>query len=392
MIHRFAQSLIGALAEQFPAVLIVGAWQCGKTTLARHFLKGTYFDLEKPSDYQVFAGDVELALARLAEPLILDEAQAVPQLFSVLRSVIDERRDQAGRFYLLGSVSPTLVRQVSESLAGRVGIVELTPFLYPEVAGSDLELADYWLRGGYPDACREADEQRRVRWQEQYVQALVERDLAGYGLKASPFEMRRFLGMLAHVHGGLLNASELGRSLGINYHTVGNYLDILEGHFLIRRLRPWSANLGKRLVKTPKVYVRDSGLLHYLLGVRNDRDLLESPRRGASWEGCLVEQIIALEKLRHVGSQFWFYRTQAGAEIDLVIERGGQRLGYEFKCTSSVSRSDASGLRVGLADGVVTTGLVVYFGTRRYPLEDRIEAVPAEALLREESEPLRSSV
>jgi predicted AAA+ superfamily ATPase len=391
MIYRLAQVLVAALAQQFPAVLIVGARQCGKTTLAKHFLHGTYFDLERPSDYQVFGGDVELALSRLSEPLILDEAQAVPQLFSVLRSIIDQKRGQAGRFYLLGSVNPALVRQVSEGLAGRVGIVELTPFLYPEVAGGDLDLGGYWLRGGYPDACLEADEQRRVRWQEQYVQALVERDLARYGIKASPFEMRRFLGMLAHVHGGLLSASELGRSLGINYHTVGNYLNLLEGHFLIRRLAPWSANLGKRLVKTPKVYVRDSGLLHYLLGIRNDRDLLESPRRGASWEGCLVEQVIALERLRHVGSQFWFYRTHAGAEIDLLIERRGRRIGFEFKCASSVSRSDAAGLKAGLNDGVITEGMVVYFGMHRYPLDNRIEAVPAETLLMESSEPLRSS-
>jgi hypothetical protein len=391
MIRRIAQVLVTTLARQFPTVLIVGARQCGKTTLAKHFLQGTYFDLEKPSDYQVFAGDIELALSRLGEPLILDEAQAVPQLFSVLRSIIDQKRGQTGRFYLLGSVNPALVRQVSESLAGRIGVVELTPFLYPEVAGGDLDLGSYWLRGGYPDACREADEQRRVRWQEQYVQALVERDLARYGVKASPFEMRRFLGMLAHVHGGLLNASELGRSLGISYHTVGNYLDLLEGHFLIRRLAPWSANLGKRLVKTPKLYVRDSGLLHYLLGIRNDRDLLESPRRGASWEGCLVEQVIALEKLSHVGSQFWFYRTHAGAEIDLLIERGGRRIGFEFKCASSVNRSDAAGLKAGLTDGIITEGAVVYFGTHRYPLDKRIEAVPAEALLMDNSESLRSS-
>jgi predicted AAA+ superfamily ATPase len=391
MIRRFAISLVAALARQFSAVLIVGARQCGKTTLAKHFLQGAYFDLEKPSDYQVFAGDIELALSRLGEPLILDEAQTIPQLFSVLRSIIDQKRGQAGRFYLLGSVNPALARHVSESLAGRVGIVELTPFLYPEVAADNLELGSYWLRGGYPDACREADEQRRVRWQEQYVQALVERDLARSGVKASPFEMRRFLGMLAHVHGGLLNASELGRSLGISYHTVGSYLDILEGHFLIRRLQPWFANLGKRLVKTPKVYVRDSGLLHYLLGIRNDRDLLESPRRGASWEGCLVEQVIALEKLNHVGSQFWFYRTHAGAEIDLLIERGGQRIGFEFKCASSVSRSDAAGLKAGLTDGIITEGAVVYFGTRRYPLDNRIEAVPAEELLMKDAESLRAS-
>jgi predicted AAA+ superfamily ATPase len=381
MVPRLAQSLVEKLAAQFPAVLILGPRQCGKTTLARHFLHGTYFDLEKPSDYQVFAGDVELALSRFEEPLILDEAQVIPQLFSVLRSVIDQERDRTGRFYLLGSVNPALVRQVSESLAGRVGVVELTPFLYKEVAGPDLDLNSYWLQGGYPDACLQPDDEKRVRWHEQYVQALVERDLARHGLTTSPHEMRRFLGMLAHVHGGLLNASELGRSLGVTHHTIMTHLDVLEGHFLIRRLQPWFANLGKRLVKSPKIYLRDSGVLHYLLGIRSDRDLLQSPRRGASWEGCMTEQIIALERLRHAGSQFWFYRTHGGAEIDLLVERGGQRIGYEFKCTLSVGRSDASGLRAGLNDGIITQGNVVYLGARQYPLEDRIEVLPAEALL-----------
>lgn len=315
--------------------------------------------------------------------MVLDEAQRIPELFSVLRSFIDQERNRTGRFYLLGSVSPALVRHVSDSLAGRVAIAELTPFLYPEVADRIADLGDYWLRGGYPDACMEVDAERWLRWHEQYVQALVERDIAGYGLRTSPFEMRRFLGMLAHLHGGLLNASDLGRSLGVTYHTVGHYLDILEGHFLIRRLQPWAANLGKRLVKTPKIYVRDSGLLHYLLGIRSERDLLQSPRRGASWEGCLVEQLIALEKLHHAASQFWFYRTRTGIEIDLIVERGGRRMGYEFKCTASVSQSDASGLIAGLADGVITEGFVVYFGARRYPLVAGIEALPATILLAE---------
>jgi predicted AAA+ superfamily ATPase len=383
MIPRAARSLVAALAAQFPAVLVLGPRQCGKTTLARHFIEGTYFDLERPSDYQVFAADVELALSRIAGPLVLDEAQRIPGLFSVLRSFIDQERNRTGRFYLLGSVNPALVRQVSESLAGRVAIAELTPFLYPEVADRVADLGEYWLRGGYPDACLEADAERWLRWHEQYVQALVERDLAGYGLRTSPFEMRRFLGMLAHLHGGLLNASDLGRSLGVTYHTVGHYLDLLEGHFLVRRLQPWAANLGKRLVRTPKVYVRDSGLLHYLLGIRSERDLLQSPRRGASWEGCLVEQLIALEKLHHAGSQFWFYRTRTGVEIDLIVERGGRRTGYEFKCAASVNPSDASGLVAGLADGVITEGLVVYFGTRRYPLVAGVEALPATTLLAE---------
>jgi predicted AAA+ superfamily ATPase len=368
-------------AGQFPAVLILGPRQCGKTTLARQKVEGSYFDLEKPSDYNVFADDPELAIRQLPGVMILDEAQQLPRLFSVLRAVIDEDRGRNGRFYLLGSVNPSLIRQVSESLAGRVGMLELTPFLYAEVAGTIDSLETYWLRGGYPDACLESDADRRSTWHEQYLQALVQRDLAGFGLKASPQEMRRFLGMIAHVHGCLLNASELGRSMGVTYHTVGNHLDILEGHFLVRRLQPWHANRGKRLVKSPKVYLRDSGLLHALLGIRSARDLLESPLRGASWEGMLIENLIAREKISHIGSQFWFYRTQAGAEIDLIIDRGRERIGYEFKCSLSVSRSDSTGLRIGLEDGIITQANVVYAGERPYQIDDKIAVLPASSLL-----------
>jgi uncharacterized protein len=281
MINRIAQDKIALMASEFPAVLILGPRQCGKTTIAGTVLNGNYFDLERPSDYEVFSADPELALARFETPLILDEAQELPTLFSILRSVIDENRMQNGRFYLLGSVNPALVRQVSESLAGRVGMVELTPFLYAEIANRlDGRLDVNWLRGGFPEVALLEDDRRRTRWLEQYLQSLVQRDLAGYGLKTSPQEMRRFMGMLAHIHGGLLNASELGRSLGVTYHTIGNHLDILEGHFLIRRLQPWHSNMGKRLVKSPKLYVRDSGLLHYLLGIRSEEDLFVSPEEG----------------------------------------------------------------------------------------------------------------
>ena len=383
MIARLAHQLIQESARQFPVVLILGPRQCGITTLLKNLFKENYFDLEKPSDYQVFASDPELAFNQLPEPLILDEAQTLPEIFSVLRSIIDEQRHLKGRFYLLGSVNPNLVRQVSESLAGRIGTVELTPFLYPEIITKDLSLEELWLSGGYPDALLESGPDPRTRWLEQYIQALVQRDLTGHDLKIHPPEMRRFLGMLSHIHGGLLNASELGRSLSVTYHTIKNYLHILEGHFLVRQLQPWHSNLGKRLVKSPKIYLRDSGLLHYLLGIRTTRDLLQSPRRGASWEGFLIEQIIALERLTHIGSQFWFYRTQAGAEIDLLIDRGEHRIGLEFKCGSSVSKADASGLKAGLQDGIISRGIILYSGSRRFPISEQIEAIPAHDLLKE---------
>jgi hypothetical protein len=306
MIPRQAIGLIKGLAAQFPAVLILGARQCGKTTLARSFLKGEYFDLEKPSDLQVFLADPELALRRFRAPLIIDEAQTLPEIFPILRSIIDERRSAKGRFFLLGSVNPALIKQISESLAGRVGVVELTPFLFAEAKKMGVDLATHWLRGGFPDACSEENAGNWQRWQENYIRMFTERDLLRHGVKLSHIQTRRLMTMLAHQHGQLMNASELGRSLGITYHTVNAYLDLLEGHYLCRRLTPYYANLGKRLVKSPKVYIRDSGVFHYLLGIADERQLLESPYRGNSWEGYMVEQLIAVEQLAHAGSQFFF--------------------------------------------------------------------------------------
>jgi len=382
MIDRRATGFIARLAEQFPAVLILGPRQCGKTTLARHFLRGEYFDLEKPSDRQVFAGDAELALRRFPGPCILDEAQVLPELFPVLRSLIDEQRGRTGRFYLLGSVNPTLVRSISESLAGRVGIAELTPFLFAEVAESiGGDAARLWLRGGYPDAFLVPDEASWQLWQENYLRAVVERDLARQGVPLSPVEMRRLLAMLAHRHGGLLNASELGRAMGVSYHSIQRCLDVLEGHFLIRRLLPYHANVGKRLVKAPKLYLRDPGVLHHLLGIAGERRLLESPQRGNSWEGFLIEQIAALERLAHPGSQFYFFRTHAGAEVDLVVDRGQERIGYEFKCGASVGLNDWANLRRARDEGIIHAGRVVYLGDREFPVADGILVRPAADLL-----------
>jgi len=382
MIKRIAENLVHALADQFPAVLIVGSRQCGKTTLARHFLEGEYFDLERPSDQDIFLGNIEFALTQFKEPLILDEAQTLPQLFSVIRSEVDQRRHKNGRYYLLGSVNPLLIKRISESLAGRVGIIELTPFLFNEISELALGFPWYWLKGGYPDAVREKDPSRWQRWHENYVRTFIERDIPRYGTKISPLQLRRLLGMVANQHGGLLNASELGRSLGITYHTVNDYLEIMEGHFLVRRLQPYHpTNIKKRIVKSPKLYIRDSGLLHYVLGISTERQLLESPKRGSSWEGLLIEQLAALEALNRTGSRFFFYRTHAGAELDFLIDRGAEKIGFEFKCTSSVSKKDWRTLKACIDEGVIDKGIVGHMGKRDYDVTERIKAVSGESLL-----------
>jgi hypothetical protein len=381
MIKRQAEIMVRELSLQFPAVLIIGPRQCGKTTLAKHFLEGEYFDLERPSDQQVFVDDIEFALRRFETPLIIDEAQTLPELFPVLRSMIDLDRQQTGRYTLLGSVNPALIKHISESLAGRVGIVELTPFLFSEITDLKIGLADFWLKGGFPDALKEKGGSRWQRWQENYLRTFIERDIPRFGVKLSPIQIRRLMGMLAHQHGGIFNASDLGRSLGVSYHTIRHYLDLMEGHFLVRRLPPFFANIKKRIVKSAKIYIRDAGVLHYLLGISSERSLLESPKRGSSWEGFMIEQIISQEMLENAGSLFYFYRTHAGAEIDLIIDRGVERIGYEFKCSVSMGKRDWASLQAGIDEGVIHKGFVVYMGERNFPVAEEITVVQGEKLL-----------
>ena len=332
MFSRLAAARLHALARAFPAVAILGARQVGKTTLARAAFPGlACADLEDPAVAQRFHDDPRTAIDAAAgsRGLILDEAQAVPQVFAALRGAIDADRHRCGRFVVLGSAQPSLVRAVSESLAGRIAIVDLDPLSVCEAETGEHSRGwrDLWLKGGFPDAL--LGEYRD--WWEAYLRMLLERDLPQYGVAADPVFLRRLLTMLAHQHAGLFNASALAGSLGVSYHTVQRYVDVLEAVFLVRRLAPWFRNVGKRLTKTPKVYLRDTGLLHHLLNIGSHEELANHPSRGASWEGFVIEDILRRERVAHPGAQPWFWRTAAGAEIDLVIERGDVRTAVEVK-------------------------------------------------------------
>jgi predicted AAA+ superfamily ATPase len=334
MWNRLHSPRLRALARQFPAVLILGPRQVGKTTLTRAaFPQAPYLDLEQPGVRQLFTADplfqIESRLPGKSGALVLDEVQCVPEIFAALRGLIDRDRRRNGRFILLGSAQSTLIRQVSESLAGRVGMLELDPLTVAEVAPGTPKRAwtDLWLRGGFPDALRGNFRE----WWEAYLRTYLERDLPQLGVRADALFLRRLLTMLAHAQGGMLNASSLGASLGVSHHTIARHLDILEQTFLIRRLPPFFRNVGKRLVKAPKVYLRDSGLLHHLLNLGTLDEVRNHPVHGASWETFVLEDVIRREKLRHPHAQFFFWRTADGAEIDLVVERGSARVAVEIK-------------------------------------------------------------
>lgn len=343
MFDRICIPAVLGAAARFPVIAILGARQVGKTTLARRtFPSFAYHDLEDPRTAERFRADTRFALDETAgSGLILDEAQALPELFGALRGAVDDQRSRNGRFVLLGSAQPTLVRAIAESLAGRVATIELDPLTASEAATGDApqDWRDLWLKGGFPDALRGDFRD----WWDAYLRMLLERDLPQYGVRADPVFLRRFLTMLAHQHGGLVNTSALGNSLGVSHHTVARYLDVLESVFLIRRLAPYFRNVGKRLTKSPKVYLRDSGLLHHLLNITTHDALASHPARGASWEGFALEDVLRRERVAHSGAQPYFWRTAAGAEIDLLIDRGSARVALEFKIGRG---ADARAIRI----------------------------------------------
>jgi len=376
MIERQLHSLIERRLLQSPAVVLLGPRQVGKTTLAKAVAaqhpNAMVLDLERESDRAALQQPELFFAAHRDRLLVLDEVQFTPQLFAALRPEIDADR-RVGRFLLLGSASGDLLRQSGESLAGRVSYLELTPLLAAEVPVADLAgLQSLWLRGGYPLSYLAQDEEASYAWRHDFIRTFLQRDLPGMGVRVPAETLRRFWQMLAHLQGQLFNASQLGMSLGGASHTTASrYLDVLVDTMMVRRLPPHLANVGKRLVKSPKVYLRDSGVLHALLGLATVQDLQGHPVAGASWEGFVVEQVAAALP---PDAQLGFYRTAAGTELDLVIERGSRRVGVEIKFSSAPKPT--KGFWQALQDLQVDRAYVVAPVLRRYPLAERVEVIP----------------
>ena len=361
-----ARLLAGLRAS--PAVALLGPRQCGKTTLARQLAgtsKSTYFDLENPVD-----------LARLSEPMtaleqlrgliVIDEVQRHPDLFPILRVLLDRKPIRA-RFLILGSASPELLRQSSETLAGRLAIVEMAGFTLEELSRPDLNRL--WLRGGFPRSFLARTEAASTAWREDFIRTFLERDLAQLGVQVPSGTMRRFWTMTAHYSGGIWNSSEIGRSLGEAHTTVRRHLDALSGALVVRVLEPWFENVGKRLVKSPKVYIRDSGLLHALLGIGDRRQLDGHPVVGGSWEGFIIEQLLAAVPK----AKAYYWRTQAGAELDLLLILKGRRIGIEIKRADAPKMTPSMGS--ALEDLELHRLFVVYPGSVRYTLRPNVEVI-----------------
>jgi uncharacterized protein len=389
MIPRAAKVKLMDLLRRFPAVALLGPRQSGKTTLALSLedeLKpqALYLDLELPSD-RVKLTDPELYLSQHADRLvILDEIHRLPGIFQTLHSVIDRKRRagrKAGQFLLLGSASIDLMHQSAETLAGRIAYLELTPFTAAEVGETSPSATDrLWLRGGFPESFLADDDQASFEWRTAFIQTYLERDVPALGPRVPAETLRRFWQMLAHNQGQMLNAAQLAAGLGVSGHTVARYLDILVDLLLVRRLQPWAANVKKRLVRSPKVYVRDSGLIHALLGIRTHEELLGHPVVGPSWEGMVIENI--LTSLPEIARP-WFYRTAVGAEIDLVLQFGPKNT-WAIEVKRSISNpAPSKGFYIGCADLQATRQIVLYPGKDCFPLDSKTEVMPLDRLVEE---------
>jgi predicted AAA+ superfamily ATPase len=380
MIKRRIQENIVENLRHFPAIGLVGPRQAGKTTLAKEIAKKydrpvLYLDLENPQDFTKLA-DAQLYLERFKDHLIiLDEAQRKPELFSLLRYLIDEDR-RPGRFMILGSASPSLKRQASESLAGRIAYHELSPFTLDEIGISDLNLNRLWLRGGYPKSYLADSDAIATTWLQNFIQTHLEQDLPALGVRVPSSTLLRFWTMVAHCSGQLWNSVKLADSLGVDSKTTRRYLDILEDTFMIRQVQPFFANTKKRLVKSPKVYIRDPGLLHTLLKIYSFDDLTAHPALGASWEGFCLEQITAL-KPSHF--DIYFYRTLAAAEIDFVLTRGSKAeiaIEIKYSLTPKLTKSSIN----AIAELAPKKTWIVYPGNESYPVKKDVWTLPITQL------------
>ena len=335
LIKRNIELFVKDNLSLFPATVILGPRQCGKSTLAKMLFEDSpsflYLDLQNMDDLNKLNEPMLFFNSNMNVTICLDEIQLKPELFSILRSVIDKDR-RPGRFVLLGSASHDLIQKTSESLAGRVGFIELTPFIICELADSpDFELNKFWLQGGYPDCYLAASEKSSVLWRNNFIRTYIERDIPQLGFNISALQLLRLLTMCAHNQGQLFNSSKLGESLGVTYQTVRRYIDLMEQTFILRTLLPYEKNIKKRLVKSQKIYVRDSGLLHRLLQIDDFNTLMGNPVFGASWEGLVVENICSML----IDHKFSFYRSARGDEIDLIIEKGTYIIAVECKASSA---------------------------------------------------------
>jgi predicted AAA+ superfamily ATPase len=359
--------------ERTPVTALLGPRQCGKTTLARQVAenqKATFFDIESVPDRRRLQNP-ELMLGSLTGLVILDEIQEMPELFSVLRILVDRQENQA-HFLILGSAFPEIIKSASETLAGRLEFVELQGFDLSETGADTWE--PLWLRGGFPRSFLANSEDDSLAWREGFIRTFLERDIPQLGINIPAVTMRRFWTMLAHYHGQTWNAAEIGRSMGLSDKTVRSYLDILTGTFMIRQLQPWFENLGKRQVKSPKIYFRDTGLLHSLLDIPDKHNLLGHPKVGASWEGFALEQTLQILHPKSV----YFWGTHAGAELDLVFQFKGNRYGMEIKFNEAPSLTPS--MRIAVSELALDHLWIVYPGSETYPVTKNITALPLKNL------------
>jgi len=378
IIQRELSDTIKIRLQNNPVVAILGPRQCGKTTLADQIVKkivpSVYLDLENPSELAKLDDALAFFNVHNDDLICLDEIQRVPELFATLRSVIDTR-GRNGQFLILGSAGRDLIRQSSESLAGRISYLDLTPFLLSEVeAANKDDTRRLWLRGGFPRSYLAGDIDASFQWRQDFIRTFLERDIGMLGFHMSPARLGRFWKMCAHIHGALLNASKLADSLGVSSHTVRSYMNLLEHTFMVRVLLPDASNLKKRLVKSPKIYIRDSGILHALLDIHTHDDLLSHPVIGASFEGFAMENIVASAK-DYTAS---FYRTSAGAEIDLILRKGRRTLAFELK--SSTVPKVSKGFWNALDDISPDEAYVVAPVNASYPIKEGVMVSPLQEI------------